>query len=228
MNYQNLFYFDIETVSKYKNLSDFQKNDKRGYDLFMRKIERKSERFIEWKIDPEIIYKQKAGIMPEFGKIVCISMAYYRNNEVKMKSVFDDDEEKLIKETHKIFKNISDNTTFGLSGYYIKGFDIPFINRKMLKYELEIPRNLKTYNIKPWDMNVYDLAEIWRFNGTLENSSFDEMLYELNIKSPKIDINGGDVYDTYWVENDLERIKTYCERDVEATINAAKKISHLI
>lgn len=228
MNYKNLFYFDIETTSKYKNLLELKKNDRRGYDLFMRKIERKSERFSDWKKDPDIIYKEKAGLIPEFGKIVCVSMSYFKNDELKTKSVYGHDEEDIIKQTHKIFENINNNTTFGLCGYYIKGFDIPFLNRKMLKYDLYIPQNLKTFNIKPWDMNVYDLSEIWRSNGTLENSSFDEVSYELNLDSPKEIMSGDGVYETYWIDKNLELIKDYCENDVKVSIDISIKISHLI
>lgn len=228
MNYKSLFYFDIETVSKYKDINDFKENDNRGYDIFLRKIERKSERFIEWKSDLDIVYANKAPLMPEFGKIVCISMAYFKNEELKLKSIYDHNEENIIIEAQKIFKNIGENTIFNLCGYYIKGFDIPWLNKKFLKYGLEIPKLLKTYNIKPWELNVYDLADIWRTTGTLENSSFDEMLYELNIESPKDDISGNDVNTTYWIDDDLERIKNYCEKDVLAVINATKKIYQLI
>jgi hypothetical protein len=98
----------------------------------------------------------------------------------------------------------------------------------MIKYDLKIPSLLRTYNIKPWEMNVVDLSEIWRFNGTLEHMSFDEMLWSLGIKSPKDDIRGEDVNLVYWVDDDLERIKTYCEKDVKYSIEASKKLFHLI
>lgn len=229
MNYKNLLYFDIETVSRYKNIEELKNNDERGYYLFMRKIERKSNRFEDWKEDADTVYKDKASLIPEYGKIVCISMAYYNgNDELKTKSIYGDDEEKLIKDFHKIITAMSNNTTMGLCGYYIKGFDIPWLNKKMMRYGLEIPTLLKTFNVKPWEMNVFDLAEIWRSNGTLENSSFDEMLCEIGVKSPKNDISGEDVSRVYWEENDLERIKDYCEEDVRASVEAAEKLSLVI
>lgn len=228
MNYKNLFYFDIETTSKYKNLLELEKNDKRGYDLFMRKIKRKSVRFIDWKKDPDIVYKEKAGLIPEFGKIVCVSMSYFKHHNIKTKTICGHNEKEIIKQTYEIFKNINKNTTFGLCGYYIKGFDIPFLNRKMLKYDLDIPQNLKTFNVKPWDMNVYDIAEIWKSNGTLENSSFDEVSYDLNLDSPKNIMSGNDVYKTYWIDENIEQIEKYCENDVKIVIDMAIKIMHLI
>jgi len=228
MNYKNLFYFDIETVSKYKDISEFKELDKRGFELFLRKLDRKSDNYKDWKKNPDIVYKEKSPLMPEYGKIVCVSMAYYKDDDLKKISLCGDDEEKIINGVSRAFKNIGDNTTFGLCGYYIKGFDIPWLNRKMIKYDIEIPSLLKTFNIKPWDMNVYDLAEVWRTNGTLESCSFDEMLYEMDIGSPKDDISGRNVNDVYWIDNDINRIKDYCEKDVEATIKAAKKLTGLV
>lgn len=227
MDYKNLVYFDIETTSKYKTLNDFRHDDKRGYDLFMKKIDRKSVRFEEWKEDPGKVYKDKTPLMPEFGKILCVTIAYFKGDDLKLKSVFGHDEFILIKETHKIFNNIS-KTTKGLCGYYIKGFDIPWLNKKFMRYGLRIPNVLRTFNVKPWDMNVYDLAEIWRGNGTLENSSFDEMLYDMQVESPKDDISGEDVYKTYWIHEDLDSVVKYCEKDVIASVDVTKKLSSLI
>ena len=223
MNYKNLFYFDIETVSKYKDITEFEVKDNRGYKLFLQKIKRK-----KWEGDTNTLYNDKATLMPEYGKIVCVSMAIYKDNEIKVKSIYDDNEEILMKKVHKTFSSISAKTILGSCGYYIKGFDIPWLNRKMMKYDLKIPNLLKTFNIKPWEMNVFDLAEIWRSNGTLEYASFDEMLNELGIESPKNDISGGDVNRVYWEEHNLIRIKEYCENDVVACVNAAKKLSNII
>lgn len=228
MNYKNLFYFDIETVSDFKNIDDLKQNDERGYELFIRKIKRKSTRFEDWKSpDHNDIYIKKSPLIPEFGKIVCITMGFFKNDDLKIKSIYNNNEKELIKETHSIFKKIS-NTTLSLCGYYIKGFDIPWLNKKFMKYDLEIPRILRTFNIKPWDMNIYDLSEIWKSNGTLENTSFDEMLYTLNIDSPKNDISGEDVNSIYWENEDLNRIKKYCENDVLACVKSSEKIMKLI
>jgi predicted PolB exonuclease-like 3'-5' exonuclease len=42
------------------------------------------------------------------------------------------------------------------------------------------------------------------------------LTHVLGIPSPKDDIDGSQVRDIYYEENDLERIVTYCEKDVSA------------
>ena len=227
MNYTDLVYFDIETAGEYPDLESFKESDIRGYDLFMRKLDRKSDQFTDWKEDPNIVYINKSPLMPEFGKIVCVSISFFSNGEQKISSIYNETEDVIIKRVHQIFGKISNQTLLGLCGFFIKGFDIPWINRKMLKYGYHIPKVLKTFNVKPWEMNVVDLAEVWRCSGMLESTSFDEMLFALDIESPKSIMAGKDVHNNYW-NNEIEKIKTYCEADVNACVEASKKIIHLL
>jgi len=44
------------------------------------------------------------------------------------------------------------------------------------------------------------------------------------IPTPKDDISGADVARVYFEENDLERIKVYCEKDVVALIQLVLKM----
>ena len=52
---------------------------------------------------------------------------------------------------------------------------------------------------------------------------FDELAYELNIKSPKDMMDGSQVHEYYW-SGRVEEIKTYCEKDVEVSIEVSKRI----
>lgn len=228
MNYNDLLYIDIETAGKYPDLYTLKENDIRGYDLFMRKIDRKSSQILDWKGEPNDVYINKSPLIPEFGRIVCVSMAMIKNDDIKMMSVCSEDEEYIIKKTQNTLINVSDKSLMGLCGFYIKGFDIPWLNRSMLKYEYLIPKILKTFNTKPWEMNVVDLAEVWKSLGTLEIVSFDEMLYSLDIDSPKDLMAGKDVHKYFWETKELDKIKSYCEKDVIGCVKAAKKIIHLV
>jgi predicted PolB exonuclease-like 3'-5' exonuclease len=231
VTHRDLVYFDIETAGKYKDLNSLMLNDSRGYNLFLRKIERKSSQILDWQINPEQVYLDKSPLIPEFGRIVCVSIATFVEKEgveqLKMMSICDESEEVLIRRVHKIFNTVSNKTLLGLCGFYIKGFDIPYLNRKFLQYDLKIPKVLKTFNVKPWEMNVVDLAEVWKSFGTLENVSLDEMLYVLDVASPKSIMAGKDVHYAFW-NNNIEKIRTYCEADVMSCVEASKKIIHLI
>jgi hypothetical protein len=47
------------------------------------------------------------------------------------------------------------------------------------------------------------------------------------LPSPKDDISGADVASVYWEDRDLDRIATYCEKDVLATAQLFLKMKRL-
>ncbi|MCB1713071.1 MAG: ribonuclease H-like domain-containing protein [Candidatus Riesia sp.] len=173
------------------------------------------------------IFLEKSPLIPEYGKVVCVSMSYFKKNgERAIMSYIDHDEEDVIVQSHKFFEKVSNKTSMGLCGYHIKGFDIPWLNRKFLKYGLPIPNIMKTFGVKPWESNIYDLYEIWKNYGSLPNVSLNEVLYELRIDGKLMD--GSDVHDVYWKDKNLDKIKEYCEYDVDACIKISEKIMSLI
>ena len=50
------------------------------------------------------------------------------------------------------------------------------------------------------------------------------LCHVFNIPTPKDDISGADVARVYYEDNDLERIKIYCEKDVIALIQLFLKM----
>jgi uncharacterized protein YprB with RNaseH-like and TPR domain len=58
--------------------------------------------------------------------------------------------------------------------------------------------------------------ELWKFGDFKHYTSLKLLTHVLGIPSPKDDIDGSQVRDIYYEENDLERIVTYCEKDVIA------------
>jgi len=225
--YKNLLYFDIETTSEYHNLTDFEKLDKVGYKLFVKKHQRKIISDKLWIKDVETEYIEKAPLIAEYGKIVCISFGYFYKDEFVLKS-YTGDEKELLESSKNVFNSCMNNS-YRLCGYNIKNFDIPFINKHMLKYNINTPRNISFIKMeggakKAWDYDCIDLFEIWQATNFSNNASFDEVCYLLNVKSPKQELSGDKVYDTFWNKNDINKIARYCESDVNSTMLCAEKI----
>jgi len=63
-------------------------------------------------------------------------------------------------------------------------------------------------------MKLLDTMELWKF-GDFKNYTSLELLANLfGIPTPKDDIDGSMVADVYYNEKNLNRIVTYCEKDV--------------
>ena len=227
MYYKDLFYFDIETTGKYKDYQTCLLEDPKGAELFEKKYH-KNDWMKENSPTVDDAYKNFAGLFSTYGKIVCVSFGYFtkkNENGYTVNSIYGDDEEKIINEFSELLSKVSKKGMY-LSGYVINAFDIPFVVHKILKYKAPLPSILNLYDKKPWEVSIFDLADKWKYQ-TKYYASLDEVCYELGIESPKNDINGSEVHKVYWYNNDLERIKMYCEKDVLSTMKVGKRLLDL-
>jgi len=67
---------------------------------------------------------------------------------------------------------------------------------------------------KPWEVNLIDTMELWKFGDFKSYTSLNLLAYSLAIPTPKDDIDGSIVWEVYWKEHNLQRIVTYCQKDV--------------
>jgi len=211
--YKDLFYFDIETTSEYPNFMDMNAE---GRNIF-------TKRLTDPSANIENFYIENAPLLPEFGKIICMSFGVYDTEGViQIRSVIDDDEEKLIQKIKGVFDRVS-KTNKRICGFRIKSFDIPWIVRKMYKYNIDIPLSLNFNGLKPWEILVTDIYDIWK-NGSNLGASLEEVTYALGIENPKSTLDGKKIYDYYWNRKDKESIMKYCEGDVKGVMDVAKKL----
>jgi len=230
MSLSNILFIDIETVSEfaaYESLSSEMKEFWKSKSRFWMKNEGYQEEDL-----PEL-YQQKAGIYAEFAKVVCISagIIYTKDNknQLRIKSFYGDDEKQVL-------ENFSDllNSNFNkpdknkICGHNIKEFDIPFLSRRMLINGVKLPEILNIAGKKPWEvMHLVDTMELWKFGDFKNYTSLALLATVLGIKSPKDDIDGSMVGRVYYDEHDLDRIVTYCEKDVKTVAQIYLKMNYL-
>ena len=87
-------------------------------------------------------------------------------------------------------KDGSNNNKWSFTGHNIKEFDIPFICRRLLINGLPIPVFLDFQNMKPWETNMVDTFQYWRFGDYKHYTSLKLLAAALNVPSPKDDIDG--------------------------------------
>ena len=58
--------------------------------------------------------------------------------------------------------------------------------------------------------------ELWKFGDYKHFTSLKLLTKVLGVPSPKGDIDGSEVARVFYIENDIDRIITYCEKDVIA------------
>lgn len=225
MPLENFLFIDIETVSQQKDFLSLH-ND------WQQLWEEKVKNVLPENTSAENYYPQRAGIMAEFAKIVCISMAYFKkfgnDYSLRVKSFYGHDEKKLLKDFVGTVDQLeSVNNKWSFTGHNIKEFDIPFLCRRLLINEMPIPVYLDFQNMKPWETNIVDTFQYWRFGDYKNFTSLKLLAAALHVPSPKDDIDGSMVGHVYWNENNLERIVTYCQKDVVTVANLIMRFKHL-
>lgn len=217
---RELMYFDIETVGEYSDFTSFEKNDKRGAELF-------SDKFLRTQLNNKYdsineAYIKESSVLSTFGKIVCISFGFTDNNgEIRIKSFYGDDERDIVDSFNETLKKI-EQKNFNLSGFRILHFDIIWLLRKLAKYNITPANIIYMYNKKPWEARIVDISDDWKLKSNTF-TSFDEMCYELEIDSPKLIMNGSMIHE-YYHNGNIEDIKNYCESDIKALIECGNKL----
>jgi len=209
-----ILFLDIETVPLYPTFDDVPDIEK---DLWSKK----ALKMVEPGQEVKDTYK-KAGIYSEFGKIICISVGIVSKtagkNTLRLKSYWGHDEISLLKDFNEMVEKHFNTDRHYLCGHNGKEFDFPFIARRSLIHGLSIPACLDTRGMKPWEVRHLDTLELWRFGDFKSYSSLQTLTHIFGIPSPKDDIAGDQVCEVYWKEKNLERIVTYCQKDVVAMI----------
>ncbi|MEY4111113.1 MAG: hypothetical protein RLZZ46_1468 [Bacteroidota bacterium] len=203
---ETILFLDIETVAQAANFSMLPEQTIKLWNKKAGNLKR------EEQDTPESLY-QRAGIYAEFGKIICICGGMLTAGRFRIKSFSGHDEKQLLDDFAALLNQLSGRNIV-LCAHNGKEFDFPYISRRMLVNNIKIPRALDLAGKKPWEVPHLDTMELWKFGDFKSFTSLELLAHIFKIPTPKDDIDGSMVNDTYWKENDLERITAYCRKDV--------------
>jgi len=214
LNLSKVLFLDIETVPQTYNYNDLDDSTKYLW-------EKKNAYHLKDGGSPEDIY-ERAGILAEFGKIVCISVGFATTEGgfqlIRTKSYFGEDEKILLQEFCELLNNHYTYPDQLLCAHNGKEFDFPYICRRLLINGMKIPRILNMAGKKPWEIKHIDTMELWKFGDYKNYTSLELLTHVFDIPTPKDDIDGSQVAAVFYEAKDVERIAKYCEKDVVATI----------
>jgi uncharacterized protein YprB with RNaseH-like and TPR domain len=208
----NILFLDIETVPQYAHYTELPEAWKSLWDLKAGYLVRNKE--VE---TVETIYP-RAGIYAEFGKVICISCGFIQGGgeqkKMTLKSFAGDNEPLILHEFAEMLKKWSLYEQRYLCGHNGKEFDFPYLCRRMIINKIPIPPILNASGKKPWEVSHLDTMELWKFGDFKNYTSLNLLSHALDIPTSKDDIDGSMVWEVYWKDRNLDRIITYCQKDV--------------
>lgn len=211
LNLEHILFLDIETVPQHQNFDELDDDFKTLYadkTKYLRKDEHTPEEYYE-----------RAGIWAEFGKIVCISVGYFKitgDSRQFRTTSFHGNEETLLNDFKNLLEIHFNRSQHLLCAHNGKEFDFPYIARRMIIHGIELPYKLNLFGKKPWEVPHLDTLDLWKFGDYKHYTSLKLMTKILGIPSPKDDIDGSQVRSVFYDEGDIDRIVTYCEKDTLA------------
>ena len=212
---EHILFLDIETVPMEPDFNDLSE---RWKHLWARKasiIARNNE-------SAEEMYP-KAGIYAEFGKIVCISVGFLVKKgeqfDFRVKSIAHENEKVILEEFIALLEESFNTDNHYLCAHNGKEFDFPYLCRRLIVNNLHLPRILNLMGKKPWEVRHYDTMNMWKFGDFKSYTSLDLLAALFDIPSPKDDIDGSMIYEIFYKEKDIDRIKEYCKKDVVTLAN---------
>ena len=222
---EDLFLLDIETVS---SVPDFNLLTDEWKNLWAEKISKS----LPPDVTAEEYYPRRAAILAEFAKVICISTGYFKKEgnewQLRIKSFYSENERDVLDGFTKTIQQLQTrNSKWIFCGHNIKEFDFPFLWRRMIVNNFVIPSFIDFQNLKPWETPILDTLHLWRFGDYKHYTSLKLLSSTLGIPSPKDDIDGTKVGEVYWVEKDLNRIVSYCEKDVVTVGNVILRFRNM-
>lgn len=214
---ENILFLDIETVPQTDTWNNLDSTTQYLWDK-KTKSQRKEE------IVASDFYEQRAGIMAEFGMIVCISVGMIDNNTGKLKiKTFSGEERNLLNAFCELFNSPRLNNII-LCAHNGKEFDFPYIARRLLINGINPPIPFQMFGKKPWEIPHIDTMELWKFGDWKSYVSLELLAHIFGIPTPKDDIDGSMVAYIYYKEGDIDRIIHYCEKDVLTLANVFRRM----
>ena len=216
---EHILFLDIETVPQFADYDSLDNPTKLLWEA-KTKYQRKEN------FTPKEFY-DRAGIWAEFGKIICISVGYFKQKEDPINfrvTIFYGEEGDILKDFKALLETHFNKSNHLLCAHNGKEFDFPYIARRMVILGIDLPEKLNLFGKKPWEVPHLDTLELWKFGDYKTFTSLSLMAHVLGIQSPKDDISGEQVRDVFYKEKDIDRIVAYCEKD---TVTVAQIILKL-
>lgn len=216
--YDTLF-FNIQAVTQYRDYKEMEEANPQMASEW-RKIA-SSKYKTNLASDDTILesYGSRAVLYPEFTKIVAITYATveFKGGELTrhIRKIVDENEYEIVRKFRNYLLQRSSDAIQSkpplfptLCGYNIINNDLPLLMKRMMFHRKKIhgetesdliPLILKKYlRDKPWDSNIVDLHNLWRFNGMVP-LPLSSINYFLDLKTNVNDIlPPNEISSHYW------------------------------
>ena len=225
-----ILFIDIETVGIEADYPTLEKKNPKLAELFSNYESWFKKRFPE-DIDVSLdqLFQTRTALVPEFARIVTVCLGIVDQSGKFKTTVFSDENERaLLIELRKTLFRCGELGYF-LCGHNVKNFDIPMMAKRMIINNILPPKIFPTYDTKTWEIKAIDTRDVWQYGQYASISTLDLMCGVMGVESSKSDeMDGSRVHEVFYKEKNIDKINTYCEKDVKVLYEVVKKLQNLL
>lgn len=211
---------DLTLQKKQAFVNHYYKQDEDVYStddwnlFFEQKPENEEElkTFIHLK-NVERQYNMKSGLIPEFGRVICVSIGIEDLTEdLRVMCFKGPDEKKILMQLKKVLDKVSVDD-YGIAGWNIINYDIPYLAKRYIINEISVPITLNPIGSKPWERRDQDVMLLWRCSG-YQSVSLEVACASLNIPVKFTEHTGKDLWEIELEDMDWDMVEKYCNNDM--------------
>ena len=225
-----ILFIDIETVGIETDYPTLEKKNPKLAELFSNYESWFKKRFPEdADVTLDQLFQTRTALVPEFARIVTVCLGIVDQSGKFKTTVFSDENERslLIELRKTLFK--CGELGYFLCGHNVKNFDIPMMAKRMIINNILPPKIFPTYDTKPWEVKAIDTRDVWQYGQYASISTLDLMCGVMGVESSKSDeMDGSRVHEVFYKEKNIDKINTYCEKDVKVLYEVVKKLQNLL
>ena len=225
-----ILFIDIETVGIEADYPTLEKKNPKLAELFSNYESWFKKRFPEdADVTLDQLFQTRTALVPEFARIVTVCLGIVDQSGKFKTTVFSDENERsLLIELRKTLFRCGELGYF-LCGHNVKNFDIPMMAKRMIINNVLPPKIFPTYDTKPWEVKAIDTRDVWQYGQYASISTLDLMCGVMGVESSKSDeMDGSRVHEVFYKEKNIDKINTYCEKDVKVLYELVKKLQNLL
>jgi len=225
-----ILFIDIETVGIESDYPTLEKKNPKLAELFSNYESWFKKRFPE---DADVtlgqLFQTRTALVPEFARIVTVCLGIVDQSGKFKTTIFSDENERsLLIDLRKTLFRCGELGYF-LCGHNVKNFDIPMMAKRMIINNILPPKIFPTYDTKPWEVKAIDTRDVWQYGQYASISTLDLMCGVMGVESSKSDeMDGSRVHEVFYKEKNIDKINTYCEKDVKVLYEVVKKLQNLL
>lgn len=183
------------------------------------------ETFIHLK-NIEYQYNKKAGLIPEFGRVICVSLGIQGVDEqLRVICYKGKDEIEILNKLSTLLNKFGDKD-YGIAGWNTNGFDIPFLAKRYIINALHCPILLNPIGLKPWERLDKDVMQIWKCSGW-NSTSLEVACACLNFPVKFTEHTGKDLWELELDDIDWDNLEMYCNNDMYSSFLIYKYLDEI-